>query len=437
MAEEIKPKFPSGQEVIYTNENGDFTIENLSNTIDITTPTPEEIEKISIIISKTGFQSQTIPLYTQLGSKRNLGTINLVDNETYLKKEIRKNQSLSEEQVNNLIKDKKTFEWYAIKNLNTIIDQLKQKALPLLLEPIIVTFGISDPIGLIKQIKEIKEKGQSFIEENQNLSDEEKERRRQQLRETAQTGATVAGTAALNMGKDRIQQEITNLILNNISNPDFCPKEDTLQKIIKRKNSINTQLNRTMKTINFSTNSLDLNATLIEGFEALFQFLKFSPVPIPPFAPISLVGLIEDAKDFADKDIIKKIGSITNSTLAVLVVVRETLIQILDYSNLLDTLIEQCYPLDPSEQVSLNNDLRILGESTPLVGNKPKEVKINGFKLTIENEITENPLKRKRAIAIDPKGVTALKGEYSFSSSDKILIEELEFYIQSNNLKAE
>jgi hypothetical protein len=43
---------------------------------------------------------------------------------------------------------------------------------------------------------------------------------------------------------------------------------------------------------------------------------------------------------------------------------------------------------------------------------------------------------KRQAIAKDSKGIIILKGEPSFSASDQILIDELAFYITSNNLKA-
>jgi len=45
-------------------------------------------------------------------------------------------------------------------------------------------------------------------------------------------------------------------------------------------------------------------------------------------------------------------------------------------------------------------------------------------------------LKPRQAVAKNKDGVILLKGESSFSASDKILIDELVFYIKSNNLKA-
>jgi hypothetical protein len=62
---------------------------------------------------------------------------------------------------------------------------------------------------------------------------------------------------------------------------------------------------------------------------------------------------------------------------------------------------------------------------------------VNGFEMGVETEVTDKPLKRRRAIARNKGGVVMLQGEWSFSSIDQILIDELVFYIQQNNLKAE
>ena len=51
-------------------------------------------------------------------------------------------------------------------------------------------------------------------------------------------------------------------------------------------------------------------------------------------------------------------------------------------------------------------------------------------------ENTPKPLKRKQAIAKNSEGVVMLKGGLSYSSNEQILIDELIFYIQQNDLKA-
>lgn len=388
------------EQIVYSNNNGEFQIENLPNVLSdsiIGSPNSvEEIEKINVVFSKEGFQSKTIPLYSPGGTLRTLGTVELLDNETYLQKEIDKNQGLTKEQVNDLLKDKKDLNWYTQKKLNDIINQLKKRVLPLILTPIIVKFGVSDPSILINQLKDIN---------NSNLT------------------------------PDILQQQTTDLISNNIQNPDFCPDPNSLKEIISIKNSITLQLNRTMNILDTTTKFVTGLTAFIQTTNVVYQALRISPIPIPPGAPVSLVGAIEDTKEFLNKNI-GKFSSITSSTLAILVIVREILVQILEYSNLLDTLIQQCYP--ESELEDLNTQLRNLSQNqNTSKGTNQILSEVNGFKLEIESEITNKSFKRKRAIAKDPKGVIALKGEYSFSSKEQILLDELSFYIKSNNLKAE
>ena len=86
---------------------------------------------------------------------------------------------------------------------------------------------------------------------------------------------------------------------------------------------------------------------------------------------------------------------------------------------------------------ALNQELLNLSEEEAEDGN-PLIKNINGFNLSVETD-NKNPvgtLKRRFAVAKDSRGITLLKGEPSFSSSDQILIDELVFYIQQNDLKA-
>ena len=50
---------------------------------------------------------------------------------------------------------------------------------------------------------------------------------------------------------------------------------------------------------------------------------------------------------------------------------------------------------------------------------------------------TNEELKQRRAVARNAQGVIMLQGEPSYSSNDQILIDELVFYIQQNDLKAD
>jgi hypothetical protein len=64
---------------------------------------------------------------------------------------------------------------------------------------------------------------------------------------------------------------------------------------------------------------------------------------------------------------------------------------------------------------------------------------VNGFEMFVEvvDKAQVGELPRRQAVAKNSKGITILKGEPSFSAEDQILIDELSFYIQVNNLKAD
>ena len=66
------------------------------------------------------------------------------------------------------------------------------------------------------------------------------------------------------------------------------------------------------------------------------------------------------------------------------------------------------------------------------------DTSVNGFILgvVVDNKNKVGSLQRRYATATNPQGIVILKGEPSFSASEQILIDELAFYIRSNDLKA-
>ena len=89
-----------------------------------------------------------------------------------------------------------------------------------------------------------------------------------------------------------------------------------------------------------------------------------------------------------------------------------------------------------NELLTINTELDDLTQEQEEDG-EPIISSINGFELAVETEANGlGDLKRRFAVAKDSRGITLLKGEPSFSSVDQILIDELVFYIQQNDLKA-
>ena len=180
----------------------------------------------------------------------------------------------------------------------------------------------------------------------------------------------------------------------------------------------------TLKVIDITTKTLGITGGIIQGLEIALKLQLANPVPVPA----NVTKII----DILDKRL-SSLKKINIGILSILVLLRQILTQVLQLLNLLDLLIQSCYPNDDQEQIAIDLTNLTIQQSTEV----PVVTNINGFEMKVETENTNNSLKRRRAIAQNKQGVIMLKGEWSFSSIDQILIDELVFYIQQNNLKTE
>ena len=239
------------------------------------------------------------------------------------------------------------------------------------------------------------------------------------LAQLAKFGITQA-QSLIGQPKDKIREHIANV--------SICPDIGVLHRIIRKKNKVVTGINNALKIIDSTTKLLGITGGVLTGLEIGLNAIAILPLPIPPAIPIAWTQL---------ERLIKKLKATNVGLLAILVLLRQTLVLIVDFLNLLDMLIQNCAPDNEEFQEELNKEILDLVEEQKTRNNSPIIKIVNGFTMDLETETTENPLKRKRAIAKDTSGTVVLKGEWSFSSIDQILIDELVFYIQTNNLKAD
>jgi hypothetical protein len=205
----------------------------------------------------------------------------------------------------------------------------------------------------------------------------------------------------------------------------FCPTQSELTNLINRKNKLVKQLNNSLKIIDITTKVLGITGGIIQALEIALKFQVAITLPVPPG--------VNEANRILDKRI-SQLKSVNAGILSILVILRQVLAQALQLLNLLDQLVQKCYPNADQETVSLELTALTVQQSTQL---SPVVTNVNGFEMGVETENSPNTLKRRRALARNKQGVVMLKGEWSFSSIDQILIDELVFYIQQNNLKAD
>ena len=212
-----------------------------------------------------------------------------------------------------------------------------------------------------------------------------------------------------------------------------CPNENKLKEIIKRKNKLVKTLNDILKVIETSLVAAGITQGVIVALDVAVKLLKNTPIP-PLTDPSGVISQQKDNNQPKIETILELSKKINGSILSILVVLRQNLVLVLNLLKMLDGLIQDCYP--EAGQSDLRAELLELtkeqsNQESPLVTN------VNGFEMGVETEGTTSTLKRKRAIARNKQGIVMLKGEYSYSSIDQILIDELSFYIQTNNLKAD
>ena len=231
-------------------------------------------------------------------------------------------------------------------------------------------------------------------------------------------------------------------------NRKVCPSPDALNDIIRRRNRVTRQLNQIYKVI-------FVNTAIATAFIALSNQLKGVRLQLDALPFPQAVGT-PPAKDFGGlvfsqpysttaklqrlnellEELSKNNKEYNKAILTNLVFVIAGVITILLLLKAIDQLIGECAEGE-IELEEINEELLELGQEQEDDGN-PVINDINGFILSVEtdNKNLVGTLKRRFAVAKNSQGITLLKGEPSFSSSDQILIDELVFYIQQNDLKA-
>lgn len=218
---------------------------------------------------------------------------------------------------------------------------------------------------------------------------------------------------------------ISQALKDKLKKPSSCPDLDKIQDLIRKRNKLVKQLNSLFTIVDVTLKSLGV----VEGILILVQTaqttLLLTPIPTPPIVSKTETELTNQ---------IKKYRNITRGTISILNILRTLLSQIIGLLESLDFKIQSCSQEDPDTLETLTVEINKINQSSP----PPEQIdNVNGFTFDIETEPTTNDFKRKRAVAKNPQDIILLRGEYSYSSSEQILIDELIFYIKTNDLKAD
>lgn len=213
--------------------------------------------------------------------------------------------------------------------------------------------------------------------------------------------------------------------LPKILEQSLCPTQEELTSLINKKNKLVKQLNNSLKLIDNTTKALGITKGIIAILQVTLTIADTNP-PITNPIPSGVSKKLDKT--------IATLSSVNSGVLSILIILKQILTQVIQLLNLLDQLIQKCYPNTDQERISLELIALTQQQTTQT---SPVIINVNGFEMGVITEPITNSLKRRRAIAKNKSGVIMLQGEWSFSSIDQILIDELVFYIQQNDLKAD
>ena len=216
-------------------------------------------------------------------------------------------------------------------------------------------------------------------------------------------------------------------------NQKICPTRNLLLSNIAKRNRIVKQLNQIFVSIALNTALAAALTLIVNQFRAGRIQIASLPIPTPLYPITAVFQQIDDIL----KELEEQNKELNKQILIALIFLVASLIIILLLLKGIDQLTQECAKEEDIDLEPISQELTDLTNEATEEGVTSVN-KINGFTLEVQtiDQNAAGKLKRRQAVGKNSQGIILVKGDPSFSSSDQILINELAFYIQSNNLKA-
>jgi len=226
----------------------------------------------------------------------------------------------------------------------------------------------------------------------------------------------------------------------------FCPAPDQLQRLIDTRNNIVGQLNNIgnkLNTLNFSIGGLQDVTSALKKLLSTVETAKLTASAAAKVIFFGLPGavpaLLNDLETIDDKilPLLEKNSGSINATVVPISVVTSIISKIVNSLNQLDALINLCAKDALGQEANLDN----ISNDIQSIVNTQNQGDVNdgtykGFVLQIEEVPFSNTVTRRKAVALNTFGIPVLQTELSFTTNPTTLINELQFIIDRDNLKA-
>jgi len=229
----------------------------------------------------------------------------------------------------------------------------------------------------------------------------------------------------------------------------YCPTKPELDSLIRQRNDIvgflnNTgvDLDRLAATVNSGAGIANLIQGLINGLAATKVSSQIAMSIIPTGLPGAVPAAIDNLGDIKDQTTFKEDGTprlpplttLASSVSPAISAVQSVILKITTLLKSLDLLIQLCSPT--ADLTDTSPTINTLAENEDLAQRSPNEGTYKGFVLDIETRPYTDTVTQSRAVAKNKSNIVLLTTEYSFASDPNVLIEEIKFIIDRDDLKA-
>ena len=231
----------------------------------------------------------------------------------------------------------------------------------------------------------------------------------------------------------------------------FCPTPETLDKLVNTRNNLVSYLNgvgdildRLATTVNFGAGFVTLLQGIIEGLKTGKTIAQIA-LGFIPLAPGAAASTIDTIGDTIDKIEFKKDGSprippiaiVASAVSPAIASVQGIILRIVTLLQQLDILINLCQETPGTFTLTeTSKTIQNIANNELLAEFSDNSTTYKGFIIEIEEKEFSSTLNQRRAVGKNTSNIVLIATEYSFASNPNVLIEELKFIIDRDDLKA-
>ena len=227
---------------------------------------------------------------------------------------------------------------------------------------------------------------------------------------------------------------------------EFCNVQ--LPQIIAKRNNAVDYLNNTGRILDTLTVSVNFGASFAEILETLIKILRGASFTINqasktiPLIPGAVVSAVNDLTTIADTITFKPDGTPNIPPLKItaaqvspaFATVQSTIVRCVDLLDRLDILITLC---DPNANLTgISDSINTVYDNELIAAATENDGTYKGFILEIESTPFTDTVNKNRAVGKNRSGIILISTESSFASNPQVLIDELKFIIDRDDLKS-